>query len=455
MGWRILFLFFLYGLLAVPPICHALNLTNNIVCGKDLNGDGVVTGNDGNELQACFNSLCPVDAVPCISQNNTTYVDPTCPGGGSNDPLKQLCEYTVFSHNNGSDASFNYSGQMTVLAGDQVYFSLVKDFANTCQDTSFKNSVQINGKTIGILGASSDMYCWQIGDDKAKIITYTVPADGTYTWKVTGSALDYGDWYITSHYKIYFERPYSCSAGVFDPTTGKCVVTNNVYDCPYGKQYSCVTPQNGGVPECSDLPCVNLATNPVQSAPPPNTTSYQNDGTTDPSTGACTGIIKIFNGKGDTCRQAGWDTNFFNCCNSDEGSFLLIKKYCNQNDIDTVAAIQAKYAHYVGDYCQKSIPLIGCIQKVATYCIFHSQFGRIIQEQGRPTLKAFAPDGQWGTPEAPNCVGFSPEEFQMIDFSKIDFSEIFGDITPNTTAIESTKNDAASKLNNYINNIEK
>lgn len=53
---------------------------------------------------------------------------------------------------------------------------------------------------------------------------------------------------------------------------------------------------------------------------------------------------------------------------------------------------------------------------------------RIIHEQGRPQLHAFQPDGAWGTPAQPNCRGFSPDEFQALDFSKIDLSEYFDDV---------------------------
>jgi len=56
--------------------------------------------------------------------------------------------------------------------------------------------------------------------------------------------------------------------------------------------------------------------------------------------------------------------------------------------------------------------------------------GRIIQEQGRDQLLQFAPNGNWGSAEAPNCEGLTPEEFQMLDFSRIDLSGMFGDLAP-------------------------
>lgn len=34
----------------------------------------------------------------------------------------------------------------------------------------------------------------------------------------------------------------------------------------------------------------------------------------------------------------------------------------------------------------------------------------------------------WGDPENPNCRGFTPEEFQMLDFSRMDLSEWYEDI---------------------------
>jgi len=73
--------------------------------------------------------------------------------------------------------------------------------------------------------------------------------------------------------------------------------------------------------------------------------------------------------------------------------------------------------HYIGSYC--SVKVLGvCLQRKKTFCCFSSPLARIIQEQGRRQLGI-----SWGDPKHPNCRGFTPEEFQRIDFSKIDFSE--------------------------------
>jgi conjugal transfer mating pair stabilization protein TraN len=82
--------------------------------------------------------------------------------------------------------------------------------------------------------------------------------------------------------------------------------------------------------------------------------------------------------------------------------------------------------HEVGTYCSTSILGI-CVQKSKGHCCFNTKLGRIIQEQGRPQLKSFNAQG-WGTPKAPYCRGFTPEEFQALDFSKMDLSEYYSDI---------------------------
>ncbi len=107
---------------------------------------------------------------------------------------------------------------------------------------------------------------------------------------------------------------------------------------------------------------------------------------------------------------------------------VLMGSGCDQGDIQTGMQNAAKDCHYVGDYCQKKWPLVGCVQKAKSFCCFNSKMARIIHEQGRPQLQSFQPNGAWGVPEAPNCRGFTPDEFQALDFSRIDLSEYFEDV---------------------------
>lgn len=107
---------------------------------------------------------------------------------------------------------------------------------------------------------------------------------------------------------------------------------------------------------------------------------------------------------------------------------ILMGSGCDQGDIQTGMQAASKDCHYVGDYCEKKWRLVGCVQKAKGYCCFNTKMARIIHEQGRPQLLSFGTDGGWGSPNSPNCRGFTPDEFQYLDFSRIDLSEYFGDI---------------------------
>jgi hypothetical protein len=169
------------------------------------------------------------------------------------------------------------------------------------------------------------------------------------------------------------------------------------------------------------------------------------------SLGDCMGDIKIFNGRRNECLQNGWSTTFFDCCNDSIGSFLFLEERCPRASVETVQAKQAGRAHYIGTYCKKDIVFIGCVQEADVYCTYNSKLGRIIHEQGRSQLQKFVPNGNWGSTGAPNCEGFTPEEFQMLDFSQIDMSEMFGDVAPlPASQIQNNVQGAVSDFQNKI-----
>ncbi|EFA7155540.1 conjugal transfer protein TraN [Escherichia coli] len=107
-----------------------------------------------------------------------------------------------------------------------------------------------------------------------------------------------------------------------------------------------------------------------------------------------------------------------------------LMKACDQTSMETAMAADSGYCHEIGTYCKKKIPLLGCVQKATSYCCFNSKLARIIHEQGRPQLKNF---NGWGDASSPQCRGFSPEEFQALDFSKIDLSEYVEDMVKKAT----------------------
>ncbi|HAU5494374.1 TPA: conjugal transfer protein [Cronobacter sakazakii] len=119
-----------------------------------------------------------------------------------------------------------------------------------------------------------------------------------------------------------------------------------------------------------------------------------------------------------------------------------LMKACDQTSMETAMQAGSGYCHEVGTYCKKKIPLLGCVQKATSYCCFNSKLARIIHEQGRPQLKNF---NGWGDSGAPQCRGFTPEEFQSIDFAKIDLSEYVEDMVKKTT----------DEIQNNVNQITK
>ncbi|BCK65875.1 conjugative transfer protein [Aeromonas caviae] len=116
-------------------------------------------------------------------------------------------------------------------------------------------------------------------------------------------------------------------------------------------------------------------------------------------------------------------------------AIFVVMKYlatgCDQMSMETALMSDSGFCHEVGTYCKKKIKLIGCVQKAKSYCCFNSKLARIIHEQGRPQLKTGI--NNWGTPEAPLCRGFTPEEFQSVDFGKIDLTEYINDVQKNAT----------------------
>jgi len=218
--------------------------------------------------------------------------------------------------------------------------------------------------------------------------------------------------------------------------------------CPLGASYPCLL--HDGISECSPYACheFNESTSVIPTDTTQGATDKLDDGVIDED-GNCLGQIYIFSGRDKRCRPDGIETGYFDCCgDSDiwfdvagepinpflapETSLIASRIFkCKGEEKELIAIKRKGLCHYVGSYC--SLEIFGlCLQRKKTHCCFNSKLGRILQEQGRPTLQAFAPSGNWGSPKHPNCRGFMPEEFQMLDFSKIDLSEWYGDIQVNT-----------------------
>ena len=89
---------------------------------------------------------------------------------------------------------------------------------------------------------------------------------------------------------------------------------------------------------------------------------------------------------------------------------------CTDEDQATSVKVTLKLCHLVG---QKRVNTLGMpLKRRNVYCCFSSMLARIIHEQGRPQVGK-----SWGTPESPDCSGFTIGEISNLDFSQIDLTE--------------------------------
>ncbi|MDD5394865.1 MAG: conjugal transfer protein TraN [Thiothrix sp.] len=132
------------------------------------------------------------------------------------------------------------------------------------------------------------------------------------------------------------------------------------------------------------------------------------------------GSFNIFAGQGLTCKQMPF--GFKNCCKNSGWGMSIKLTQCSADEKILGQKLAAGLCHYVGDYKDNSL----FRNRYKSFCCFNSKLARIIHEQGRP----YVPLG-WGDAKNPVCRGFTPEELEKIDFSKIDFSEFFADALAN------------------------
>ncbi len=226
---------------------------------------------------------------------------------------------------------------------------------------------------------------------------------------------------------------YLCPQGYdYNTSTGKCERSPEIsYTCPLDPNQPCINDGSGYY--CSSNQCYDAQTTPTEvTDTPQGINDIPADGqVTDQG---CMGTIYVFNGRDMRCRPPGTQTGLYDCCVLKKTWFGLgnckpEEQYLSEmlyevkmvGPFPVVKERKPNNCYYVGEYCAEWWPFKlkwMCVQKKKTYCCFSSPLAKIIHEQGRPQLGI-----GWGTPKAPNCRGFTPEEFQKLDFSKMDFSE--------------------------------
>jgi conjugal transfer mating pair stabilization protein TraN len=120
---------------------------------------------------------------------------------------------------------------------------------------------------------------------------------------------------------------------------------------------------------------------------------------------------------------------------------------CSDDEKVTAMKRDARLCVEFGDYCSSCISVFGkcvaCLERTKSYCCFNSHLARIINEQGRAQVGK-----GWGSDTArnPDCSGFSVAELQSLDFSRMDLSEFYAEITPTILNAGTAAGNAAARV---------
>lgn len=238
-----------------------------------------------------------------------------------------------------------------------------------------------------------------------------------------------------------------------------CVARDGGYVCPTNGALAC-QPTGGSVPTCSPNQCYTATSGVVESTEI-NQPEPTNDGPRG-ADGSCLGTLRVFAGQGSRCRKSGTQTAFQNCCDNkmakladtmgekggktqrdykkEASDIQFWSNQCDIQDQKTALLADSDYCIYLGEYCAEKW-VFGCVQKAKSYCCFNSKLAKMIQEQGRaqiPSMNGF------GTIKEPDCRGFTLEQFQALDFTKIDLSGYYADFkTQSQTMIQQNAQDNA------------
>jgi conjugal transfer mating pair stabilization protein TraN len=136
------------------------------------------------------------------------------------------------------------------------------------------------------------------------------------------------------------------------------------------------------------------------------------------------------------------------CCENESVFFGWIK--CSGEERGLSARRAAGQCHYLGSYCSKKLDVTNtCVQRKKGFCCYDSVLSRVIHEQGRTQLGV-----EWGAPDRPNCRGFTPEEFQKLDFSRIDLSE-FADTIVDSVDASALADTLKQRINSQVDTLKK
>lgn len=118
---------------------------------------------------------------------------------------------------------------------------------------------------------------------------------------------------------------------------------------------------------------------------------------------------------------------------------------CGQEEVLTAMKRQANLCHHVGSYCSSKV-LGVCVKKVESQCCYVSKLAKIINVGGKDQLQT-----GWGSAKNPTCEGFTAQELEKLDFSKLDMQEFYDEIYTNMNNLTKQSNTAVKNSQSRIN----
>ena len=325
--------------------------------------------------------------------------------------------------------------------------------------------------TSGYAYNSSQNMCYPTASVSITCPGATTPSAGSSTQ--TESACPTGYNYVPATNLCQNISDMSACPANWELINGVCVSNACPYGSPMyqapGQANMCSQTSSGSPYYCSPEDCYNNAVNTpkttLETLPSPET----NNGTVTKK--GCSGTIYIFPGQamqctrylvGNCCSHSKFMFGSRQCSSQDQTvsqDIIYDNQYsppvpiytgsgglnaspitsCSNSAIKNNACGQLGDTIYIGSYC--SGHLIGnigpCMSTSYVVCAFQGLLATIIQAQGRAQLSG-GPDAiSWGSAQSPNCTGFTPTQFQELNFSNMNLTEY----------IDVIKNQALKSLN--------
>lgn len=250
-----------------------------------------------------------------------------------------------------------------------------------------------------------------------------------------------------------------------DPQQGECKVKEKVYRCPTPDAPTSNAPQY----ICgNDVYCINGDCEPITREA---STEFKDalvalHAIDDASKGFDPNNLTVSSGTRDTCHKPVF--GLINCCAGKVSGALTLAAggaalaggpaaiaalatpflalfACSQDEMKLDIKDRMGLCHKVGTWCSSSFLGI-CKTKKTAYCCFESKLSRVLQEQGRAQLNK-----PWGSPKSEQCKGFTIAEFQLLDLSRMDFTEVYADFLDAAKLPDEvqTMTEIQAKIQNY------